>query len=364
MTSKWESISDLKWDYFIIKYPIRGNPGFPLSPSSKRQNGGSNGGSKGGVPLEILFNNNDETITINESFYEITNVEKQVIKYAKDKQLTYQPLPSGSTTFKPFNIVWLREKNGSQKPFSKTIVYTEKVNKEVDIKQIHSIDDFKVIHQIPIENYNELVKMGHWHYKYIVKFALLPKLIVNRETKTLKLNLQCKQLAFEDKDIQYEWKKKFDKPKNPFLEAFLDETDNEGDEEEKKVKVSTPPSEEEMFPEAKGQRPNFITKYYYEKSISRQDPVHPGELMSEFIYFIGNEVTLKPDEYRELCDLMKQLVAEGKISKPYLFYKVLNFSSFCIPEVYNDFRRTLQTESILSPEDIKDLDRQKRSFKR
>lgn len=217
MTSKWESISDLKWDYFIIKYP--------LSPSSKKQNGGS----KGGFPLEITFNDNDETITINESFYEITNLEKQVIKYAKENQLTYQPLPSNSTTFKPFNIVWLRERDGSKKPFEKTTIYVEKIKKDVNIKEINSIDDFKLITQISIENYTELVKMGHWHYKYIIKFALFPKLIVNRETKTLKLILQCKQLAFEDKDIQHEWKKTFDKPKNPFLEAFLDDEFNSKD---------------------------------------------------------------------------------------------------------------------------------------
>lgn len=341
--SKWESVRDFKCNHLIIQYNIRKQTQYDE------------------LYTEIIFNS-DETITIKETFNNILALDKRVTQYARENQLTYEPLPSDSTIFKPFHIIWCKKLDGSRIPLETTDVFLEKINKDVDINQITSIDDFKTLRKLEIKTYTELIDLKYWNRKYIVKFALFPKLIVNKAKKTLKCILQCRQLAFEDKDIQYQWKtQKSKKSKNPFLEAFKTFKDEEENEEEKPEKDDKPEKEspkEEKFVESEGQRPDFITQYHFEKSISRQNPIHPGELMSEFIFFIGNEVYLQPNEYRELCDLMKQYVENGKISKLFLFHKVLTFSKMCIPQVYSDFRNTLSKECILSPGDLTELDRQ------
>lgn len=197
MTTKWKRVSHEEFPIkcpLIIEYAIL---------RKKRPDE---------VDREIIFNEN-ETITIESTFDELVGLDEKVKLYAEEKKLSYKSIISDngrSTTFKPFNIVYLTEMDGSRKPFEMTEVYTQRLNEEIDKKQKVTAEDFEQLSQVfllDVKSYNDLINLKFWNYHWIVKFVITPKLIVNTETQAVYLKLNCIQIGFEDKKIRNKLKR-------------------------------------------------------------------------------------------------------------------------------------------------------------
>ena len=192
MTTKWKRVSH---EEFHIKHPLI------IEYKILREKRSDE------VSREIIFNEN-ETITIDRTFDELADLDKKVKKYAEDKKLTYKSAISDdgrSTTFKPFNIIYLIEMDGNRKPFEMTEVYTHRLNEEIAQKQKIIAQDFDQSSQVfllDVKSYKDLIDLKFWNYHWIVKFVITPKLIVNTETQVVHLKLNCIQICFEDKKIR------------------------------------------------------------------------------------------------------------------------------------------------------------------
>lgn len=194
MTSKWTPIvrlhSPIKEDRIIVRYEI-----MRKSPRDDEDR-------------EIIFNS-DETITIEEVIPEFKDLDDKVKAYAEEKKLTYQStffVKEKTTTLKPFHTKHLLLRDGSRKVWSTTDIFVERLKAKFTEERLTSIDHLKKITKMEIKNYKELTDLKFWGYHWIVKFAFIPKLIVNNETNELKLVVECQQLAFEHKEIQRKFK--------------------------------------------------------------------------------------------------------------------------------------------------------------
>lgn len=128
-------------------------------------------------------------------------IDQKVDDYAKKNGLLYKTLLSSnlqSTTFRPFVVSSFKTKTGEMRIIEKTEVFIEKLDPDTTIDESPKTLVFK----LDIDTYENLVDLNHWNYNWIVKFALLPKLIINSETKELKLILKCLQICFESKRIK------------------------------------------------------------------------------------------------------------------------------------------------------------------
>ena len=191
MTTKWKRVSH---EEFPIKCPLIIEYAILRKKRSDE------------VGREIIFNEN-ETITIESTFDELVDLDKKVKKYAEDKKLTYKSAISDdgpSTTFKPFNIVYLREMDGSRKPFKMTEIYIVRLNKEIAEEKAISINQSNSsiqVHLLNVKTYTELINLEFWNYHWKIKFAFTPKLLINIETGVVYLKLNCVQICFEHKEI-------------------------------------------------------------------------------------------------------------------------------------------------------------------
>ena len=89
-----------------------------------------------------------------------------------------------------------------------TDVFVERLNEDENFAGLKDIklDQLKTIRLLEVKTHKQLIDLNYWDRRWIVKFALQPKLVKNLKTKELKYNHNILQLAFEHKEIGYKWR--------------------------------------------------------------------------------------------------------------------------------------------------------------
>jgi hypothetical protein len=64
--------------------------------------------------------------------------------------------------------------------------------------------------------------------------------------------------------------------------------------------------------------------------INWQDPPNASEIVLEFLFIIVNDWNVSSEEYQQLIETMKILIAENRLSKKYLCKQVMDISLYCI----------------------------------
>lgn len=178
---------------------------------------------------DIKFNK-DETLTIKQLYPEIRNLKDAFEKYAVSKNMTPEANSydnNNETTFRPFKIIKYKKDGKVYKTVAETSVFVETLNDKVNIDKTEKVNDLKTIRLFTVETHEALVNLKFWNYKYKVKFALFPKVIFNEKSQVMKLILDCRQIAFEDKKIEYEWRRKDAKKYKNMFKSFLDDGDDD-----------------------------------------------------------------------------------------------------------------------------------------